>query len=172
MGNRFGLSDVRRVHPRSIAGIAWVDLLAGTAPHLQRDDGAGAAELLLRQIEQAVRADDLVCPVGTSAVAVQFATVASAVPLEVLGDRLARAVGRRQGFGRTAPGAAVAVGMAAPLDGEAASPVTSRARSAARSAPRALLRHGRSGPLAGGAAVTVGGALIFVPSRKCSVMSI
>ncbi|HEY4928949.1 MAG TPA: helix-turn-helix transcriptional regulator [Acidimicrobiales bacterium] len=73
------------------------------------------AARLLDQVSKAVRGDDRVCPVATSMVAVEFGSVASAVPLLVLGDRIARAVG--PALHHSEGGPAPAVGMAGPVDG-------------------------------------------------------
>ena len=101
-GNRLGCSAV-----------AWVDDRTHTDSGPDVDPPPAAR--LLDQVSKAVRSDDRVCPVATSMVAVEFGSVASAVPLLVLGDRIARAVGRpirHSGGGRGA-----AVGIAGPMDG-------------------------------------------------------
>jgi DNA-binding CsgD family transcriptional regulator len=92
----------------------------------------------LGRIERAVRPDDRVCPVSTSSVAVRFGTVASPVPLEVLGARLARAVGPGLPFDHGDAVLSVAVGMAAPGIGETAHRISRRARSAALASARSL----------------------------------
>ena len=132
MSNESEQSGVGSGYPGATGTIAWVDLRTGS--------GAGAQTVgwAIRQIGRAVRADDRVCPVGTTSVAVQFGPAAGGVPLEVLGDRLARAVGSSVPFAPTDPGLTVAIGVAAPSRGDAADRVALRARSAARSSARSL----------------------------------
>ena len=95
------------------SAVAWVDVRthSDSGPDM---DPLPAAHLL-DQVSKAVRGDDRVCPVATSMVAVEFGSVASAVPLLVLGNRIARAVGPPLHHSEGGPGAAV--GMAGPVDG-------------------------------------------------------
>ena len=121
--------DERPGGPRPATGtVAWIDLRYPRRSVAGDDRGA----VLLDRISRAVRGDDRVCPLSTSSAVVQFGVVATAVPLDVLGDRLALALATDPGM----TGAHVAVGMAAP-DGVADDvSVAGRARSAARSALR------------------------------------
>jgi DNA-binding CsgD family transcriptional regulator len=123
--------------PHRAAGtVAWIDLYTGSGDG--PDAGTRAIAYARRQVRRAVRGDDRVCPVGNASVAVQFGPVASVIPLDVLGERLARAIAPGPPFARDDAGLVVAVGMAAPgLDGTA-DQVTRRARSAARTSSRAL----------------------------------
>ncbi len=116
--------------------VAWIEVCtdAASRPGL----GPLVAGYTLRQIGRCVRADDRVCPLGASSVVVEFGPVADVVPLEVLGDRLARALGPSLPFCDVATGLTVSVGMAAPIDGDGPDRVTRRARSAARSSARSL----------------------------------
>ena len=75
--------------------------------------GADVSRLALGWIEAAVRADDRICPLSTSRIAVEFGSVASGVLPQVLGDRLARAVGL-QALSDRSTRLAVSVGMASP----------------------------------------------------------
>ncbi len=117
--------------------VAWVEL--GSASPMETSERTH----VLGRVVRAVRTDDHVCPVGITTVAVHFGPSARAVPLEVLGHRLALAVGTGD----------VAVGVAVPTPGEPVPLVAHRARSAARSSLRALTRC--DGPLPSSAAVTV-----------------
>jgi DNA-binding CsgD family transcriptional regulator len=123
-----------------VGTVAWVDLRADGDDDPATVPGCAglAAAFALRRIERAVRGDDRVCPVSTASLAVRFGTVASVVPLDILGDRLARAVGPSLPLGHTDAGLTVAVGVAGPIAGNDAAQVTLRARSAARSAARAI----------------------------------
>ena len=123
---------------RAAGAVAWIDLgvPAGSA--------ARAGTLALRRVGHAVRADDQVCPIGGGALAVRFGPVASAVPLEVLGDRLARAIGPGVGSGSADDRLTIALGMTEPDPGEPAHVVARRARSAARTSARALAGDGAS----------------------------
>ncbi len=85
-----------------------------SASHRRPDLGDPCRRHALRQIGRAVRADDRVCPISISSVAVEFGSVASAVPLQILGARLARAIGPCLPFDHRTTGLTVAVGMAAP----------------------------------------------------------
>jgi DNA-binding CsgD family transcriptional regulator len=125
-------AGVATVPGHALGAIAWITLATEDEP-TARAPVVGHA---LRQLGRAIRADDCICPVSSSRIAVQFGPVASVVPLEVLGDRLARAVETELPFADA--GRAVAVGMAASATGESPELVTRRARSAARSSARAL----------------------------------
>ena len=141
---------------RTAGTVAWVDLHRDLGPRPPCDPplATGAAWYALRQIERAVRADDRVCPVGISSVAVEFGSVASAVPLQVLGGRLARAIGPCPPFDQRTNGMTVAVGMAAPGGGEPSGRLVERARSAAHASARVMV-PGVAGRRPVTAAVTV-----------------
>jgi len=130
---------------RATGTVAWIDLHPDADPRATDDPSSGtrAAGHALRQIGRAVRPDDRVCPIGISSIAVEFGSVASAVPLQVLGGRLARAIGPLPPFDHRTTGLTVAVGMVAPGDGEPADRMVEHARSAARASARALA----SGPI-------------------------
>jgi DNA-binding CsgD family transcriptional regulator len=132
---------------RDAGTVAWIDLRAGTDP--PTGIGAGqealAVAFALIQVGRAVRADDRVCPISTTSIVVQFGSVASVVPLHVLGDRLARAIGPCLPFDQVDVGLTVAVGMAAPGAGDSARQVASRARSASGTSIRALGRGMHTG---------------------------
>jgi len=104
-----------QAHWRPAGTLAWIDvrLAAGATGDGEASD-AVALESGLRQIQKAVRADDRICPVGTSCVAVEFGSVAIEVLPQVLGDRLARAVAQNSGSGTTGSRLAVSVGIATP----------------------------------------------------------
>jgi DNA-binding CsgD family transcriptional regulator len=120
--------------------VAWIDLHPDRDPRSTDDPSSGtiATGHALRQIGRAVRGDDRVCPIGIFSIAVEFGSVASAVPLQVLGGRLARAIGPLPPFDQRTTGLTVAVGVVAPGDGEPAGRIVERARSAAGASSRAL----------------------------------
>jgi len=93
---------------------------------------ATALEFAVRQIQMAVRADDRVCPIGTSLVAVEFGSVANEVLPQVLGDRLARAVVRNRRSNTSSSRLAVSVGIATTGHHLGPSDTTRRALSAAQ----------------------------------------
>jgi len=98
--------------------IAWVDVRTVTSARWGRPVGVSTMAYAQRKIGQSVRGDDRICPAGTSLVAVAFGPVAGTVPLRVLGDRLARAVGPGLLFDRSDTGLSTAVGLAGPaVDG-------------------------------------------------------
>ena len=98
---------------RGSSAVVWVDLRGDWAT-----GGSVGTDHLLGRVTKAVRGDDRVCPVATTLVAVEFGSVGSAVPLPVLGDRIARAVGLDSGSDRFGYfGLPTAVGMAGHLDG-------------------------------------------------------
>lgn len=100
---------------RGSRAVAWVAVRMDST---SGSDGRGSVTAhLLHQVTKAVRGDDRICPVGTSLLAVQFGSVASAVPLLVLGDRIARAVGTTFPLDLADAGLATVVGMAGPVEG-------------------------------------------------------
>jgi DNA-binding NarL/FixJ family response regulator len=105
----------------------------GTAPTLP--------ESALHRIQGAVRADDRVCPIATSKVAVEFGPVANGVPPQVLGYRLAQAIGRDLPPDASPADLAVSVGMAAPSDDRDASNLTRRALAASEAGRSQLGRR-------------------------------
>ncbi|MGO8870410.1 MAG: helix-turn-helix transcriptional regulator [Acidimicrobiales bacterium] len=116
--------------------VACIDILApGGAPGAD----APAAGTVLDQLKQAVRADDRICPMAVSRLAVEFGTVASGVLPQVLGDRLARAVGRRPTTeGASSATLTVSVGMAEPEPHLRSVDLVHRALAAARAGSRHL----------------------------------
>ena len=135
---------------RDMGAVAWIILSTDGGPTADPDSGhlepLGTAAL--DQVMQAVRSDDRVCPVSTTTLAIAFGTVVNLVPLDVLGDRLARAIGPGLSGNRADPGLAeaagrsIAVGLAAPTAGESSYRFAQRARTAAGSSVRALGRGG------------------------------
>jgi DNA-binding CsgD family transcriptional regulator len=121
---------------RGTSAVAWVDLRVDTDSGPAADMAVAGAAHLLRQVTKAVRGGDRVCPAATSLVAVEFGSVASAVPLVVLGDRIARAVGPTLPFDRSDACLGVAVGTAGPVEGidpVGSDEISRRALGAARS---------------------------------------
>ena len=80
----------------AVRTVACLDVRLSARPSDGRRDGTTPSlpESALHRIQGAVRADDRVCPIGTSKVAVEFGPVANSVPPQVLGYRLAQAIGR------------------------------------------------------------------------------
>ncbi len=71
--------------------VARVDLPSGESAHAAGSP-AKVLESALRRVQQTVRADDRVCPLGLSRIAITFGPDAEAVTTRILGERLARAV--------------------------------------------------------------------------------
>jgi DNA-binding CsgD family transcriptional regulator len=121
-------------------------------------DGEPSPALLasvLRRIQGAVRADDRVCPMGTSKLAVEFGPVANGVPPHVLGYRLAQAIGRDLPSETPAASLSVSVGMAAPCSYPDPSDLTRRAVAAALAGSSQLGRRPFAGTQVSNALVTV-----------------
>ncbi len=104
------------------------------------------ARFALRQVQNAVRSGDWVCPMGTSRLAVEFSSIANGIPPQVLGDRLAQAIGHNVVLDQSASELAVSVGMAAPEQHFAPSDLTRRALSAAQAGTSQLRRQGGGHP--------------------------
>ena len=134
---------VRQPSSRAASVVAWVDARAESTNGTGADAPLGAH--LLHQVTRAVRGDDRVCPVATSLVAVVFGSVASAVPLLVLGDRIARAVGPAVPFDRSDGGLATSVGIAGPVEGIEHDDVTGRSLGAARTGRMVLATDASDG---------------------------
>jgi DNA-binding CsgD family transcriptional regulator len=107
-------------------------------PRLTRTAAAMACALV--QIERTLRAGDRICPMSACQMAVEFAPAASGVPAQVLGDRLARAIGTSMGLDRPRSGLTVSVGVAAPEPRLGSVGLTARAMAAARAGGRQLRR--------------------------------
>jgi DNA-binding NarL/FixJ family response regulator len=142
------------VADRSVRTVACIDVRLSATVSDGRADPV-LAESALRSIQGAVRADDRVCPMGTTQLAVEFGPVANGVPPQVLGYRLAQAMGR--GLGSDTPSArlAVSVGMAAPRDYPDQSDLTRRAFAAARAGRSQLGRRPFAGTQVSNTVVTV-----------------
>lgn len=142
---------------RAVRTVACVDVrLSGSHPDGGNDGTAAALpESALQRIQGAVRADDRVCPIGTSTVAVEFGPVANGVPPQVLGYRLAQAIGRDLPPEASPADLAVSVGMAAPGDDRDTSNLTRRALAAADAGRCQLLRRPFSGTQVSNTVVTV-----------------
>lgn len=83
--------------------VALVDLRPGPGVRQGMSRGAAIAfDLALREIEQAVRGEDRVCPFGSSRMAVAFGPDADTVSPRMLAQRLARAVRRSMADGALA----------------------------------------------------------------------
>jgi DNA-binding CsgD family transcriptional regulator len=146
-----------QVAGRATRTIACIDVRAGgaerTDPCPTKVPLAMAATLL--QIERTVRAGDRICPMSTCQVAVEFAPAASGVPPQVLGDRLARAIGSSMQLGNPRESLAVSVGVAAPAPHLGTADLTCKALSAARAGSLQLGRTPFAGTHACDTVVTV-----------------
>jgi DNA-binding CsgD family transcriptional regulator len=143
---------------RRVAGtVACIDVRLASIGAGRSDISAKSAVVgfALHQIQGAVRADDRICPMGTSRLAVEFGPVASGVLPQVLGDRLARAVGQSMPSDSSTAGLAVSVGMAAPEPHLGPSDLTRRALSAAQAGSSQLGRGSSSSNHVSNTMVTV-----------------
>lgn len=116
------------------------------------------AELLrstLRMVQGAVRAEDRVCPMSATRLAVEFGPVANSVPAHVLGFRLAQAIGRNLPAGTPSSCLSVSVGMAGPTEDPDPASVSRRAISAAAAGSSHLARRPFSGTQVSNALVSV-----------------
>jgi DNA-binding CsgD family transcriptional regulator len=123
-------------------------------------DGDGASTLLqsaLTRVQGAVRADDRVCPVTANRLVVEFGPVANSVPPQVLGYRLAQALGRDLPSNSRSSSLAVSVGMATPEGHPHASDVTRRALAASSAGSSQLTRRPFAGTEPSNALITVDG---------------
>ena len=104
-------------HGRPATGaLAWVDVRSVRTPRWSRPDGVAGMSYALHSLGRAVRNGDRVCPATSSLVAVAFGPEAATVPLRVLGDRLARAVGPGPVPGHRGTGLSTAVGLVGTAD--------------------------------------------------------
>lgn len=103
---------------RATGTVACIDVRIAGDDRQDRNDVLHQTVLTrsLALLQGAVREDDRICPIARSKVAIEFGPVASRVPPQTLGTRLARGVGRELPFDGAGP------------------------------APGRVGRHGRSGP--------------------------
>ena len=123
-------------------------------------DGDGGSTLLqsaLSRVQGAVRAEDRVCPVTANRLVVEFGPVANSVPPQVLGYRLAQALGRDLPSHTRSSSLAVSVGMATPEGHPHASDVTRRALAASSAGSSQLTRRPFAGTEPSNALITVDG---------------
>jgi len=143
MQNGVDCVPVEQAAGQATGAVAYVDVRVSVVGV----QGSGKApetavfEVALQQIQKAVRADDRICPVGTSLVAVEFGSVAIEVLPQVLGDRLARAVVQNRRFNTSNSRLAVSVGIATPGHRLGTSDTTRRALSAAQAGRSHLVRR-------------------------------
>jgi DNA-binding CsgD family transcriptional regulator len=123
------------------------------------DEDAGSPTSLLegalQRIRSAVRPEDRVCPLSTSTLAVEFGPVANAVPPEVLGYRLAQALGQDMPTDAPPTRVAVSVGMAALREAREPPDLTRRAMAAAQAGNSLLARRPFAGTQSSNTLVTV-----------------
>jgi DNA-binding NarL/FixJ family response regulator len=145
------------VEDRSVRTVACIDVRMGANGSANGADLPGTllVESTLRSIQRAVRSDDRVCPIGLSRLAVEFGPVANGVPAQVLGYRLAQAMGRDLPTDTPSSRLAVSVGMAAPRDFPDPSDLTRRALAAATAGRSQLGRRPFAGTQASNTVVTV-----------------
>jgi DNA-binding CsgD family transcriptional regulator len=141
--------------------VACIDVrLSGSAPspgspRPEPGLAAPALDVALRRIQQVVRSGDRICPMGTSRLAIEFAPVDGGVAPQILGDRLARAIGQQIPLDSTVGEVAVSVGMAAPEQHFGPAELTRRALSAAQAGTSQLGRTPFAGTHASTTIVTV-----------------
>jgi DNA-binding CsgD family transcriptional regulator len=136
--------------------VACIDVrVAGGARHQDSRTKPVVVQFALGQIQRVVRAGDRICPMGTSRLAIEFDPIASGVPPQVLGDRLAQAIGHKMPDDRSTAELAVSVGMAAPEQHFGPSELTRRALSAAQAGTSRLGRRPFAGTHASNTIVTV-----------------
>jgi DNA-binding NarL/FixJ family response regulator len=126
--------------PGAVRTVACIDLAVGTGSTVDSVPSVVAAAV--GRVRLAVRADDRICPVTTSRLAVEFGDSAGGVPPEVLGERLARAVDPIDGGTVTSASVVASVGVAEPEPHVRAGHVARRAMEAARAGTSWLERHG------------------------------
>jgi DNA-binding NarL/FixJ family response regulator len=157
---------------RAVRTVACVDVRLNAYRPDGGSDGTTSPlpESALQRIQGAVRADDRVCPIGTSKVAVEFGPVANGVPPQVLGYRLAQAIGRDLPPQASPADLAVSVGMAAPGDDRDTSSLTRRALAAAEAGRCQLRRRPFAGTQASNTVVTVDRVISLRPARPRSAL--
>jgi len=132
---------VEQAAGQATGAVAYVDVRVSVGVQGSREaPETSVFAVALRQIQKAVRADDRICPIGTSLVAVEFGSVAIEVLPQVLGDRLARAVVQNRRFNASNSRLAVSVGIATPGHRLGPSDTTRRALSAAQAGRSHLVR--------------------------------
>jgi DNA-binding CsgD family transcriptional regulator len=142
---------------RATRTVACIDVRFATAEGESKaaTSGTGLLGSALGHIRKAVRADDRICPMGGDRVAVEFSQVASEVLPQVLGERLALAVGQQVPFDSSVSNVAVSVGIAAPELQMRPSDLTRRALSATKAGRSQLGRRPFAGTMASHTVVTV-----------------
>jgi DNA-binding NarL/FixJ family response regulator len=153
--------------------IACIDVdLSGVAD----GDAGGLLGSTLQMVQGAVRAEDRICPMSATRVAVEFGPVANGVPAHVLGFRLAQAIGRDLPAGTPAACLSVSVGMAGPAEDPDPASVSRRAIAAATAGTEHLTRRPFSGTHVSNALVTVDQSLesrptgaVFCPMHRRDV---
>jgi DNA-binding CsgD family transcriptional regulator len=144
--------------PRTVACVDVI-LRPGASP----DTRSSAMGVAVERIRRSVRADDRICPIGVSRLAVEFGASAGGVLPQVLGERLARAVDQvRAGQDASAP-VATSVGVVEPGPHPAPTDLTRRAAAAARAGTSLLAQRTGTTPVGRYAAVTVD--RLVVPGR-------
>jgi DNA-binding CsgD family transcriptional regulator len=136
-----------------IRTVACVDVTL--RPGATIEAASSAVGVAVEQIRQAVRADDRICPLATSRLAVEFGVSARGVLPHVLGERLARAVDEGRVGREVSALVTTSIGVAEPEPHLQAADVTHRAVAAARAGRSFLAARGRARSLPQLAAVTV-----------------
>jgi DNA-binding CsgD family transcriptional regulator len=156
----------------AVRTVACLDVRLSARPSDGRRDDTTPSlpESALHRIQGAVRADDRVCPIGTSKVAVEFGPVANGVPPQVLGYRLAQAIGRDLPPDASPADLAVSVGMAAPSDDRDASNLTRRALAASEAGRSQLGRRPFAGTQVFNTVMTVDRLVPMPPSGPPSAL--
>jgi DNA-binding CsgD family transcriptional regulator len=124
------------------------------------DVGRTLPQSALSRVQGAVRAEDRVCPVTANRLVVEFGPVANSVPPQVLGYRLAQALGRDLPSDTRSTSLAVSVGMATPAGYSRAADVTRRALAASSAGSSQLTRRPFAGTQPSNALITVDGFVV------------
>ncbi len=137
---------------RPVLTVACIEMQWG-----EGSDGSALLQSALARVQGAVRSEDRVCPVTTKRLVVEFGPVANSVPPQVLGYRLAQALGRDLPSEARSSSLAVSVGMATPEGHPHPSDVTRRALAASSAGSSQLSRRPFAGTQPSNALITVDG---------------
>jgi DNA-binding CsgD family transcriptional regulator len=155
MLNEVESMPIERAEAQATRTVACISVRVAGSGSCGPTNKPAVARFALRQVQNAVRSGDRVCPMGTSQLAVEFSPIANGIPPQVLGDRLAQAIGGQVVLDRSASELAVSVGMAAPEQHFGPSDLTRRALSAAQAGTSQLGRQASTGGHGSNTIVTV-----------------
>ena len=145
----------------AVRTVACVDVTLRT--DTASDSASLAVASAVERIQQAVRADDRICPLGTSRLAIEFGASAGGVLPQVLGERLARALDQGPDIRTASTLVATSIGVAEPGPHLGPAELTRRAVAAARAGTSLLATRPEDTPRCRLAAVTVDRLVAPVP---------